>query len=1765
MDVTRNSFDTIGRAGEYEIVDTIARGGMAIVFRARQPSLSRITALKRLDLRSDDPTVLARFMRESRVGAALEHPNIVSVFDFFEDKGVPYIAMEYLERGSLRPWIGRLSEPQVFGVLEGILAGLAHAQEQGLAHRDLKPENVLLTRRGGVKIADFGIAKAYRNATQQLTATGMAVGTPAYMAPEQATAGEVGPGTDLYAVGVMAYELLSGRTPFADVTDPMSLLWHHVHEPPPPLADVDARVTAWVARMLEKDAAQRPSSAVDAWLDLEEIAVALHGSLWRRAAAIGGATVRLDSLPGDLPVPVRESEYVTVNGNRHTAVPVEPPDEAVGRPDRSVRHAPFLIQGPDATIEVSDSGDGAALKHVTRWRRPRVRKRRHPLHACPLPFANHVDRAGEIAGIGSAVRSGNAINVYGDRAIGKTHVLVQALNDAPGEVVFLDGRGQSADDLLHALFEEFYVTRTAVRDPRVSRQLTKRSAIVAIEDVALGSAELKVLLDGAPRCRFVLTSRERVLWDGPAIQIAGMAPQFAPALAAQELGSELDEADREAAIAIASSLNGHPLRVRQAFSQARDSGAPLAALREELAQPPMLQDRLASLTEIEAQVVRSLAVYGGMSVAGEHLRTVMEEPHLDGALERLQRRHDVQESGGRYRLLGVLAHSLPLSDDLATETGLAVAHFTSWLQGQVPDADAALEDMPAILALIERSFLEGRRTEAIRLGRAAEGYLSSRQRWAAWGLVLAILLACARDLQDGLTEGWVLNQLGARSLGLGRTTEAQRLFEQALKTRERVGDKRGADVTRGNLRTLRHAPPPLPRLSHGSAATVGVVVLTIAALVIASNALVLGHGKESTTPIPPTAAGQLTIAVTGPGKGAVATDRNGFTCSASRCVGTLKRGTWVTLTPQPAKGSGFAGWSGGCSGTGPCRVHVTGNQAVTARFSLRPHRLAIAIAGQGTVRAGDRRCASDCRIKLPLNGRLRLAASPAAGWKFAGWERDCHGTGGCSLEGDGARHVNARFIPVLPRDRAAITITHAGDGAGVVSTGTGEQCTRDCILSVTRGQAVVLTADPAVGSTFSGWSAPSCNDPSPCHVTANGDVAVRATFSRHQSPTPSPTPTPTQPPPTPTPTQPPPTPTPTQPPTPTATPPVTPAPEPRMITLKLGTAGDGAGQVTADGRSCAGGCMFRAGETVTLVADYDEASTAIEWSDDGCRGRRCAIQVDGDTDVTATFTLRRFTFTAIADGAGSIGCGGRPCDGVYRYGTTLKLTATPDPFHPFEGWGGCDEVDGRTCTVKIRRDTAVTARFGERPRVELTLATAGDGTGTVTADGDTCGDGCTFRAGDRVTVAAEYDHDSTTVAWDGVDCRADRCAIQLTKDATITARFELRSFHLTTVADGGGAVSCNDDDDAAGCDGDYKYGTTLTPTAWDRTGGFRSWDGCQPADERTCSVKMTEDRTITAHFQDTVTLTTVAEGEGDLHVGDSDCSKGCEFPWNTSVVVAANYDFERFDLTWDRGDCNSSECRLGLTEDTTLSARFTRAFFDLDVSAGDGGSVDCGSESSCSHSYRPGSDVMLTANPDANFAFDGWSGCEPAGEPTCRVHMDQDRSVSAGFKRVSWPLTATAGRGGSITCDDKPCPSSWPIDKSVRFAAVPDTEYAFKSWSGTCAGVEGRACTRLIDQARTVGATFGGILNLAPPSGPVDGCGSLFCRAPAPPSLVRPRTPEPKPAATPSPTPEPTATPSASPTPEPTRTPEPTPTPEPAQTVQPTPTPSPTPTPTATP
>ena len=277
--------------GRYEILRLLGRGGMASVHLARQPALDREVALKELHPGyAKDPAFAHRFLNESRVSGALNHPSVVSVIEYFEHEGVPFIAMEYLERGSLRPLVGQLSLAQVAGVLDSVLAGLAEAAGRGIVHRDLKPENVLVTADGHAKVADFGIAKAIGQVPEFRTATGQIVGTPAYMAPEQITGGEITPQVDLYATGLLAYELLAGRHPFHGTDAPMALLMHHVSDEPPSLAsvrpDLPPGVVAWVHAMIAKYPAARPAGAAAAWDRLEGVVSDALGPRWRRDAAI---------------------------------------------------------------------------------------------------------------------------------------------------------------------------------------------------------------------------------------------------------------------------------------------------------------------------------------------------------------------------------------------------------------------------------------------------------------------------------------------------------------------------------------------------------------------------------------------------------------------------------------------------------------------------------------------------------------------------------------------------------------------------------------------------------------------------------------------------------------------------------------------------------------------------------------------------------------------------------------------------------------------------------------------------------------------------------------------------------------------------------------------------------------------------------------------------------------------------------------------------------------------------------------------------------------------------------------------------------------------------------------------------------------------------------------------------------------------------------------------------------------------------------------
>ena len=203
----------------YDIIEPIGRGGMGVVFKARHRALGRLVAFKQVRAGLDaDARELARFHAEARAAARLSHPNIVKVFDVGEQDGLPFIAMELVEGVKLAEtlWRGPLPHREAAALLESLARAVEHAHSHGIVHRDLKPANILLAEDLTPRIVDFGLVKFQGSATE--TEPGALLGTPRYMAPEQACGGTVGAAVDLHALGVILYECLTGRPPFQGAT-----------------------------------------------------------------------------------------------------------------------------------------------------------------------------------------------------------------------------------------------------------------------------------------------------------------------------------------------------------------------------------------------------------------------------------------------------------------------------------------------------------------------------------------------------------------------------------------------------------------------------------------------------------------------------------------------------------------------------------------------------------------------------------------------------------------------------------------------------------------------------------------------------------------------------------------------------------------------------------------------------------------------------------------------------------------------------------------------------------------------------------------------------------------------------------------------------------------------------------------------------------------------------------------------------------------------------------------------------------------------------------------------------------------------------------------------------------------------------------------------------------------------------------------------------------------------------------------------------------
>ncbi|NKI36586.1 protein kinase [Wenzhouxiangella sp. XN79A] len=248
------------KIGDYEIISELGRGGMGVVYMAREESLQRNVAIKMLgnQLVNDD-AVAERFIREARVVADLNHPNLVQVFRVDRHEDQPYFVMEFVEGDSLKALIQRERQMQptrALKILQEVASGLAAAHDKGVVHRDIKPENIMLTRYGGVKVVDFGIARD-ENAETRLTTTGIGLGTPNYLSPEVCLSQDVDQRSDIFSLGVVLFEMLTGDTPFKS-DSPFEMMTKVVEAKIPDIKELNPNVDEGVKKILAKMIAKRP-------------------------------------------------------------------------------------------------------------------------------------------------------------------------------------------------------------------------------------------------------------------------------------------------------------------------------------------------------------------------------------------------------------------------------------------------------------------------------------------------------------------------------------------------------------------------------------------------------------------------------------------------------------------------------------------------------------------------------------------------------------------------------------------------------------------------------------------------------------------------------------------------------------------------------------------------------------------------------------------------------------------------------------------------------------------------------------------------------------------------------------------------------------------------------------------------------------------------------------------------------------------------------------------------------------------------------------------------------------------------------------------------------------------------------------------------------------------------------------------------------------------------------------------------------------------
>jgi serine/threonine protein kinase len=338
--------------GKYRVLEQLGRGGMAQVYRAYHPQLDRYVAIK--VLRSDlveEVEFLARFRREARAVAGLRHPNIVNVFDFDVQNDQFFMVMELLEGDTLKVYLNsyrtrgqHIPLGDIVRILLDVLEGLGYAHTEGIVHRDIKPANILLTRRGQAVVTDFGIAQIVGGT--QYTVSGALMGTLNYMAPEQGLEGRGDSRSDLYSLGIIFYEMLTGKTPY-DADTPLAILLKHLNDPLPLPRKLEPSIPEAFEKVILKALSKQPG---DRYQSAAEMAQALREAAEQSAINVPDQVF----LPEPVPAPV-------------TDVPSSARVVFSGEERQQIANTEFAVDDTDMRLDEKLSVDQTDIQRLGKW------------------------------------------------------------------------------------------------------------------------------------------------------------------------------------------------------------------------------------------------------------------------------------------------------------------------------------------------------------------------------------------------------------------------------------------------------------------------------------------------------------------------------------------------------------------------------------------------------------------------------------------------------------------------------------------------------------------------------------------------------------------------------------------------------------------------------------------------------------------------------------------------------------------------------------------------------------------------------------------------------------------------------------------------------------------------------------------------------------------------------------------------------------------------------------------------------------------------------------------------------------------------------------------------------------------------------------------------------------------------------------------------------------------------------------------------------